>query len=68
MLRVKSLLSQQSDSRNKPVLLLALITAVSLLGDSMLYIALPIHWKDAGLLSLVEVHYGLIELFEEGAD
>jgi len=48
MLRVKSLLSQQSDSRNKSVLLLALITAVSLLGDSMLYIALPIHWKEAG--------------------
>nr|WP_276322259.1 MFS transporter [Cohnella luojiensis] len=34
---------------------MALITAVSLFGDSMLYIALPIHWKEAGLNSLVEV-------------
>lgn len=34
---------------------MALITAVSLFGDSMLYVALPIHWKEAGLLSLVEV-------------
>lgn len=45
----------QGGSRNSPVTLLALITAISLLGDSMLYIALPIHWKNAGLLSLVEV-------------
>lgn len=55
MLRIKQRPNQQEENRNKPVLLLALITAVSLLGDSMLYIALPIHWKDAGLLSLVEV-------------
>ena len=47
--------SKQINSRSKPVILLALITAISLLGDSMLYIALPIHWKDAGLLSLIEV-------------
>ncbi|WP_157994062.1 MFS transporter [Cohnella abietis] len=34
---------------------MALITAISLFGDSMLYIALPIHWREAGLTSLVEV-------------
>ncbi|WEK55955.1 MAG: MFS transporter [Candidatus Cohnella colombiensis] len=34
---------------------MALITAVSLFGDSMLYIVLPIHWKEVGLVSLVEV-------------
>lgn len=39
----------------KPIIFLALITAVSLFGDSMLYVVLPIHWKDVGLASLIEV-------------
>lgn len=39
----------------KPIIFLALITAVSLFGDSMLYVVLPIHWKDMGLTSLIEV-------------
>lgn len=47
--------ADQKDSRIKPVILMALLTAVSLFGDSMLYIVLPIHWKEVGLASLVEV-------------
>lgn len=39
----------------KPIIFLALITAVSLFGDSMLYVVLPIHWNDVGLTSLIEV-------------
>jgi len=34
---------------------LAWITAICLLGDSMLYVVLPIHWKEIGLSSLWEV-------------
>ncbi|WP_373229340.1 MFS transporter [Cohnella sp.] len=44
-----------SNNNLKPVVIVALITAVSLFGDSMLYVALPIHWEDAGLASLLEV-------------
>jgi MFS family permease len=39
----------------KPITVLALIAAVSLFGDSMLYVVLPIHWKEVGLTSLIEV-------------
>jgi len=55
MLRLKVTKRVQGGHGYQSVILLAFITAVSLLGDSMLYIALPIHWKDVGLLSLVEV-------------
>lgn len=48
-------LKRSNDDNLKPVIIIALITAVSLFGDSMLYIALPIHWEDAGLASLIEV-------------
>ncbi|WP_409341117.1 MFS transporter [Paenibacillus sp. MBLB4367] len=34
---------------------IAWITAVCLLGDSMLYVVLPIHWQEIGLSSLWEV-------------
>ncbi len=34
---------------------LALITAICLAGDAMLYIVLPIHWNGVGLNSLIEV-------------
>jgi MFS family permease len=37
------------------VIALALVTAMCLLGDSMLYVALPIYWREAGLDSLWEV-------------
>ncbi|UOY92389.1 MFS transporter [Ectobacillus sp. JY-23] len=40
-------------SRN--IVLVAVITALSLLGDSMLYITLPIYWKEVGLDSLWQV-------------
>jgi MFS family permease len=39
----------------KTIVSVALVTALCLLGDSMLYIALPIYWKEVGLLSLWEV-------------
>ncbi|MBN6189155.1 MFS transporter [Aneurinibacillus sp. BA2021] len=43
------------ETNRKPVIVLALITALCLLGDSMLYIVLPIYWREAGLSSLWEV-------------
>ncbi len=39
----------------RPVVVISLATALSLLGDSMLYIALPVHWREAGLDSLWQV-------------
>ena len=36
-------------------IIVALATAISLLGDSMLYIALPLYWKEAGLDSIWQV-------------
>ncbi|MDF2681902.1 MAG: arabinose transporter permease [Brevibacillus sp.] len=37
------------------VIAVALVTAFCLLGDSMLYVVLPIYWQEAGLSSLWEV-------------
>lgn len=37
------------------IIAIALITAICLAGDSMLYIVLPTHWKSVGLASLVQV-------------
>jgi MFS family permease len=45
----------QTESKKQPVIIVALVTAICLMGDSMLYIALPIYWKEVGLLSLWEV-------------
>ena len=42
-------------SSPQAVVAIALITAICLTGDSMLYIALPTHWQSAGLDSLWEV-------------
>lgn len=39
----------------RPIIAIALITAICLAGDSMLYIVLPTHWKEVGLTSLVQV-------------
>ncbi|MFA9560009.1 MFS transporter [Evansella sp. AB-rgal1] len=47
-----------NDNKNKRVTVVALVTALCLLGDSMLYVALPIFYKQVGLQSLWEV--GLI--------
>ncbi|MDM5224887.1 MFS transporter [Cytobacillus sp. NJ13] len=40
---------------SKPIIVVAIVTALSLLGDSMLYIALPIYWESAGLDSIWQV-------------
>ncbi|MFD2442664.1 MFS transporter [Bacillus sp. CGMCC 1.16607] len=39
----------------QPIIAIALVTAICLAGDSMLYIVLPTHWKEVGLTSLVQV-------------
>ncbi|RXT03740.1 MFS transporter [Ammoniphilus sp. CFH 90114] len=39
----------------RQVQIMAIITAICLLGDSMLYVVLPTHWKEIGLASLWEV-------------
>ncbi|CAG7607834.1 hypothetical protein PAESOLCIP111_01000 [Paenibacillus solanacearum] len=46
-----------NEGKNK-VIAVSLVTAICLLGDSMLYVALPVYWHQTGLLSLWEV--GLI--------
>lgn len=52
----KSLLGAGAkDGAVKQVKLLAVVTAICLMGDSMLYIALPIYWEEVGLTSLWEV-------------
>lgn len=40
------------DERMRPVVLLAAVTALCLVGDSMLYVALPVHWEEFCLTSL----------------
>jgi MFS family permease len=42
-------------SNKQTIIAVALITAICLAGDSMLYIVLPTHWKEVGLTSLVQV-------------
>lgn len=39
----------------KSVVIVSLITALCLLGDSMLYVVLPMYWQEVGLTSLWEV-------------
>lgn len=39
----------------RQVIIFALLTAACVTGDAMLYVTLPVHWKDAGLTSLWEV-------------
>ncbi|WP_145022826.1 MFS transporter [Paenibacillus sp. Y412MC10] len=43
------------EHRHYQIRVVAIVTALSLLGDSMLYIALPIFWREAGLNSLWQV-------------
>ncbi|MGE6631669.1 MFS transporter [Bacillus sp. NPDC077027] len=43
------------DRRRKQVVFISLITALSMIGDSMLYIVLPIYWREIGLSSIWEV-------------
>lgn len=44
-----------NDENKRPVIILALITAVCLIGDSMLYVVLPIYWREIGLDSIWQV-------------
>ena len=44
-----------SSASPRAVIIVALVTAACLAGDSMLYIVLPTHWQQAGLDSLWEV-------------
>ena len=41
--------------QQRPIIVIALITAACLLGDSMLYIVLPVHWQEMGLTSLWQI-------------
>ncbi|MEC0227673.1 MFS transporter [Paenibacillus alba] len=41
----------------RPITIIAIVTAFCLLGDSMLYIVLPIYWREAGLNALWEVGF-----------
>ncbi|MFS3915982.1 MFS transporter [Bacillus australimaris] len=43
------------DRSQKQVMSISLITAFALIGDSMLYIVLPVYWKEVGLSSIWEV-------------
>lgn len=36
-------------TRHRPVLLAAAVTALCMVGDSMLYVVLPVHWEEFGL-------------------
>ncbi|MEB3103835.1 MFS transporter [Ferviditalea candida] len=42
-------------ANKRQIIIISLITAACLLGDSMLYIAMPVHYKEMGLTSLWEV-------------
>lgn len=48
-------MTKQLDPNKRPVIVISLLTAACLLGDSMLYVVLPIHWQEVGLASLWEV-------------
>lgn len=47
--------SKKEPRNSKVIVIVAIVTALSLLGDSMLYITLPIFWKEAGLDSIWQV-------------
>lgn len=42
-------------SQSKPIIVISLITAACLVGDSMLYVVLPTHWQEMGLTSLWQI-------------
>lgn len=47
--------SSRGVSKSSEIVIVALITAISLFGDSMLYIVLPLYWKEVGLDSIWQV-------------
>lgn len=48
-------MSRLKKNDSQVIVIVAVITAISLFGDSMLYIALPIFWEEAGLNSIWQV-------------
>ncbi|MDR2572828.1 MAG: MFS transporter [Desulfovibrio sp.] len=48
-------MKDDTSKNKKHIIVFALITALCLMGDSMLYIALPVHYQDLGFNSLWEV-------------
>lgn len=46
---------EREDTGKKPVIVIALITAVSVMGNEMLFIVMPIYWKFFGLTSLWQI-------------
>lgn len=46
---------KHTQASRRQIIVISFITAVCLIGDSMLYIVLPMHWQNAGLQSLWEV-------------
>jgi MFS family permease len=46
---------ENNANNRKPIYAVAIVTAICLLGDSMLYIVLPIYWREVGLSTLWEV-------------
>jgi len=48
-------MSKIKNNDSQVIVIVALLTAISLFGDSMLYIALPIFWEEAGLNSIWQV-------------
>lgn len=52
---MNSIENSLKSTSKQPVVIVALVIALCFAADSMLYIALPIYWKDAGLDSLWEV-------------
>lgn len=43
------------NKKTRPIIIIALITAACLIGDSMLYVVLPTHWQEMGLSSLWQI-------------
>lgn len=43
------------NAKTQPIVIIALVTAACLIGDSMLYVVLPTHWQDMGLSSLWQI-------------
>lgn len=40
---------ERNRTRHRPVLLAAVVTALCMVGNSMLYVVLPVHWEEFGL-------------------
>lgn len=47
--------ARESVKGHRRIVLLSMVTALCLVGDSMLYVVLPLYWHEAGLASLWEV-------------